>query len=64
MKGELGDVLIGRVAGRTSSGEITLFKSLGLAVEDVAAAHHIHARARATGAGAWVELGGGRDDGA
>jgi ornithine cyclodeaminase/alanine dehydrogenase-like protein (mu-crystallin family) len=62
--GEVGEVLIGRVPGRRSSAEITLFKSLGLAVEDVAAAHHIHGRARATGAGTWVELGGGREDGA
>ena len=59
--GELGEVLVGRVAGRRSPDEVTLFKSLGLAVEDVASAHHIHARARAAGAGTWVELGGGRD---
>jgi ornithine cyclodeaminase len=62
--GEVGEVLIGRVEGRRTDAEITLFKSLGLAVEDVASAHHIHARARATGAGTWVELGGARDDGA
>jgi alanine dehydrogenase len=37
--GELGDVILGRIAGRTSEDEITVFKSLGLAVEDVAAAH-------------------------
>ncbi len=35
---QLGDVLLGRAAGRTNDGEITLFKSLGLAVEDLAAA--------------------------
>ena len=61
VQGELGEVLIGRVRGRHTDAEITVFKSLGLAVEDVAAAHHIHGRARATGAGTWVELGGGRD---
>jgi ornithine cyclodeaminase/alanine dehydrogenase-like protein (mu-crystallin family) len=49
------------VNGRRTDDEITLFKSLGLAVEDVASAHHIHARARATGIGTWVELGGSRD---
>jgi ornithine cyclodeaminase len=54
-------VLIGKVDGRRTDTEITVFKSLGLAVEDVASAHHIHARARAEGAGTWVELGGGRD---
>jgi ornithine cyclodeaminase len=61
VQGELGEVLIGRVPGRRAADEITLFKSLGLAVEDVAAAHLIHERARGAGAGTWVELGGGRD---
>ena len=36
---ELGEVVAGRVAGRTSPSEITIFKSLGMAVEDVVAAH-------------------------
>lgn len=60
VQAEIGEVLIGCAAGRRSKDEITLFKSLGLAVEDVAAAHHIFGQARATGAGTWVELGGGR----
>jgi ornithine cyclodeaminase len=58
--GELGDVLIGRVPGRTNPTEITLFKSLGIGVEDVVAAHEAYRRARETGAGTWVELGGER----
>jgi ornithine cyclodeaminase len=49
--GELGDVLAGRVAGRTSPREITLFKSLGLAIEDVAAADLAYRRAVAAGLG-------------
>jgi len=61
VQGELGEVLIGRADGRRSPAEITVFKSLGLAVEDVASAHHIHARATEKGVGTWVELGGGRD---
>ncbi len=61
IQAELGEVLIGRARGRRSAEEITLFKSLGLAVEDVACAHRIHANAQAAGAGTWVELGGGRD---
>jgi ornithine cyclodeaminase len=61
VQGEVGEVLIGRVDGRRTDGEITMFKSLGLAVEDVASAHHIHARARETNVGTWVELGGARD---
>ena len=36
--GSLGDVLLGRVPGRTCAEEITLFDALGLAVEDVACA--------------------------
>ena len=61
VQGELGEVLLGRVEGRRTEAEITMFKSLGLAVEDVASAHHIHARAQAAGVGTWVELGGNRD---
>jgi alanine dehydrogenase len=34
--GELGEVAAGRLAGRTCEREVTIFKSLGLAVEDVA----------------------------
>lgn len=56
--GELGELVTGRIAGRTSPTEITIFKSLGLAVEDVAALRHIHERALATGRGLPVELGG------
>lgn len=55
---ELGDVVIGRVVGRRSSAEVTLFKSLGLAIEDVASARLIHERASAEGVGTWVDLGG------
>jgi ornithine cyclodeaminase len=60
IRGEIGDLLLGRVAGRTSPHEVTLFKSLGLAVEDLAAAHHIYMRAQESGAGTWVEFGGTR----
>jgi ornithine cyclodeaminase len=61
---EIGEVLEGRAPGRRSGDEVTLFKSLGLAVEDVAAAHVILENAAASGAGTWVELGGIRDAGA
>lgn len=55
--GELGDVLEGRVAGRRAaeSGEITLFKSLGLAVEDLAASLHVYRRALEEGRGVRLE---------
>jgi ornithine cyclodeaminase len=49
--GEIGDVCGGRVPGRRDSREITIFKSLGMAVEDVAAAQLAFARASESGLG-------------
>lgn len=43
--GELGELLEGTVDGRRSADEITLFKSLGLGVEDLAAAEHVYREA-------------------
>jgi ornithine cyclodeaminase/alanine dehydrogenase-like protein (mu-crystallin family) len=60
IRGELGDVLLERIPGRESPEDITVFKSLGLAVEDLAAARLIYQSARDRGVGTWVELGGGR----
>jgi alanine dehydrogenase len=60
--GELGEVLIGKVEGRSSPDDITLFESLGLAVEDVASAKLIHETAMVMGAGTRVDLGGLRQD--
>ncbi len=57
---ELGDVVAGRAAGRGSASERTVFKSLGLAVEDVAALRYLYDRAKAAGRGTAVELGGMR----
>jgi ornithine cyclodeaminase/alanine dehydrogenase-like protein (mu-crystallin family) len=56
IRGELGEILIGTVPGRTSQSELTVFKSLGLAVEDLAAAEHILRRAEAENAGTVVSL--------
>ena len=53
---ELGEVLIGAAPGRTDPQQVTLFKSLGLAVEDVAAARAVVEAARAAGAGTTVRL--------
>ena len=53
---EVGDVAIGRSEGRRTDDEITLFKSLGIAVEDLACAHYLHARATEESAGTWVRL--------
>ncbi|HEX7084387.1 MAG TPA: ornithine cyclodeaminase family protein [Gaiellaceae bacterium] len=56
VRAEIGEVLIGAAEGRRSDGELTVFKSLGLAVEDLAAAEHVLRRAEAEDAGAVVEL--------
>jgi ornithine cyclodeaminase/alanine dehydrogenase-like protein (mu-crystallin family) len=54
IRAEIGEVVIGRQPGRASPDEITLFKSLGLPVEDVAAAEHLYRRALETGLGSTV----------
>ncbi len=56
--GELGQVFLGKVAGRLSPDDITVYESLGIAIEDLAAAHAIHRAALATGAGVWLEWRG------
>jgi len=56
IKAELGEVLIGASSGRTSRDETTLFKSLGLAIEDLAAAAFVYQRARQKEVGTWVEF--------
>jgi ornithine cyclodeaminase/alanine dehydrogenase-like protein (mu-crystallin family) len=56
VRGELGEVLAGTRPGRRDPTELTLFRSLGLAVEDLAAAEHAVAGARRLGLGTEVEL--------
>ena len=58
---ELGEVVNGTRGGRESREEITFFKSLGLAVEDIAAAQYVHAMAIRDSKGTHLELGGTRD---
>ena len=53
---EIGEILTGAALGRRNDEEITIFKSLGLAVEDLACAHFLHARALETGEGTRAEL--------
>jgi ornithine cyclodeaminase/alanine dehydrogenase-like protein (mu-crystallin family) len=56
VRGELGEVLAGSAPGRLHADELTVFRSLGLAVEDLAAAECAVARARRMGIGTEVEL--------
>jgi len=54
IRAELGEVLTGSAEGRRDNEELTVFKSLGLGVEDLAAAEHVYERARAEGVGSTV----------
>jgi ornithine cyclodeaminase len=54
--GEIGEVLTGAKPGRTSSTEITLFKSLGLAIEDVVSADYLYQKAKSQNAGTWIDF--------
>jgi alanine dehydrogenase len=58
IRGEIGEILTGKIAGRNSADEITLFKSLGLAIEDLAATQYAFVKAQEKGMGTWVEIGG------
>ncbi len=53
---ELGALLAGKAPGRESPDQITLFKSLGIAVEDVAAASWVYEQARAQNVGQEITL--------
>ncbi len=56
IRAEIGELLIGARPGRTTADEITLFKSLGLAVEDLAAAEYVYRQAQEKQIGTWVEF--------
>lgn len=49
--GEIGAVLAGAVAGRRHDDEVTVYKSLGVAAQDIVTAHHVAALAAADGLG-------------
>ena len=53
---ELGEVLLGRSLGRQSTDELTVYKAMGHACEDMAAASLVYHRARQDGAGRSVVL--------
>jgi ornithine cyclodeaminase/alanine dehydrogenase-like protein (mu-crystallin family) len=56
IRAELGELLLGTAEGRSSDDEITLFKSLGIGVEDLAAGELVLGRAEAENAGTVVSL--------
>jgi ornithine cyclodeaminase/alanine dehydrogenase-like protein (mu-crystallin family) len=56
IRGEIGEVLIGARPGRSAPDELTVFRSLGLAVEDLAAAEYVVRKAQETGTGTEVDF--------
>jgi alanine dehydrogenase len=56
---ELGEIITGRKEGRSSDREITVFKAVGIAVEDIATAAHVYEQAVAKGLGTHIALDGG-----
>jgi alanine dehydrogenase len=56
--GALGEILTGKVEGRKKGEDITLFKSAGVAVQDLAVADYIYQKALKESAGCSVTLGG------
>ena len=54
--GEIGEVLAGAKAGRSSPSEVTLYKSVGIAIQDVAAAQLVYRKALERNVGTDVEI--------
>jgi len=52
---ELGQIIVGRYTGRAHPQDVTLFKSLGIAIEDVAVAAKVYAKAQAAGVGRQID---------
>lgn len=51
IQGEIGEVLDGSVPGRITASDITVYKSLGIAAQDLAAGHRVYRRALQLGLG-------------
>lgn len=60
VKGTLAEVVSGNLSGRESPSEITIFKSCGLAIEDLVTARLAYSRASEHGVGLRVEFGSSR----
>lgn len=53
---EIGEVLAGAKSGRMNAHEITLYKSVGIAIQDVATAHLVYGKALERGVGINAEI--------
>ena len=56
IRADLAELVAGNHRGRSTREEITVFKSLGLAIEDLAAAAHIYHKAAAGNSGEWIDF--------
>ena len=56
IRGEIGDLVSGRKKGRESDSEITLFKSVGLSIQDISVAYHVYEKANSQGVGTNFEF--------
>src|SRR5437764_24142 len=56
VRAELGEILVGAAPGRASADEITVFESLGLAAEELAAASFLHQKATRLGVGTFADF--------
>lgn len=54
--GEIGEVLDGRVTGRQDANQITLYRSLGIAAQDLVCAYHVAKQAKASNIGTQVSI--------
>ncbi|HEY2829950.1 MAG TPA: ornithine cyclodeaminase family protein [Thermoanaerobaculia bacterium] len=54
IRAEIGEILLGKAQGRTAADEITLFKSLGIALEDLASVAFLYDKASRLRRGTWV----------
>jgi ornithine cyclodeaminase len=53
---EIGEVIAGRHPGRSSSPEITMYKSLGINAQDLASAYYLYCQARSRKLGTWIDF--------
>ncbi|WP_066068978.1 ornithine cyclodeaminase family protein [Neobacillus soli] len=60
--GEIGEILTQKIPGRRSDADITIFESLGLAIEDMKAANFIFQEAARLKKGTDISMGGGSDE--
>ena len=56
IKGNIGDVFLGNIPGRSSDDEITLYNAVGIPVEDLAAADYIYNKALEQGIGVHIDM--------